>query len=102
MNIKSKNLNVKYLNKLKDSIFRISHAVHDLDNIDSLFKVIHHEVASLVHTNNFYIAILSQEGNSITFPYYVDINDSIPEESFDMGDRLNIIDTKIIRATFDK
>ena len=81
----SKNFSIKYLNKLKDSIFQISHAVHDLDSIDSLFRVIHHEISDLIHTNNFYIALLNEEQNSISFPYYVDINDSIPEESVDLG-----------------
>ena len=83
MKINSKNLSLKYLNKLKDSIFRISHAVHDINNIDELYKEIHHEIASLVHTNNFYIALLDEENNSISFPYYVDINDP---NHLDLGD----------------
>ena len=70
MKINSKNLSLKYLNKLKDSIFRISHAVHDINNIDELYKEIHHEVTSLVHTYNLYIALLDEENNSISFPYY--------------------------------
>jgi len=81
----SNNLSAEYLNKLKDSIFRISHAAHDIDNIDSLFRFVHHEVEKLIHTNNFYIALLNEEQNSISFPYYVDINDLIPEESIDLG-----------------
>jgi len=85
MNINSNNHSLKYLNKLKDSIFQISHAVHDIDNIDLLFRFIHREVSKLVHTNNFYIALLNEEGNSIHFPYHVDVNDSIPEESIDLG-----------------
>ena len=65
MNMNSNNLSAEYLNKLKDSIFRISHAAHDIDNIDSLFRFVHHEVEKLIHTNNFYIAILNEEQNSI-------------------------------------
>lgn len=85
MKINSKNLNLIHLNKLKDSIFRISHAVHDINNIDELYKEIHHEITSLVHTNNFYIALLDEENNSISFPYYIDINDPIPKESIELG-----------------
>ena len=81
----TQNLSNKYLRTLKDSIFQISHAVHDADNIDVLFKQIHHEVASLVHTNNFYIALYEKENNTISFPYYVDINDAIPKESIELG-----------------
>ena len=85
METNSRNLNNKFLRKLKDSIFQISHAVHDADNIDILFKEIHKEIASLVHTNNFYIALFEKENNTISFPYYVDINDSIPKESIELG-----------------
>ena len=85
MKTNPQNLSNKYLRKLKDSIFQISHAVHDADNIDILFKRIHQEIASLVHTNNFYIALYEKESNTISFPYYVDINDSIPKESIELG-----------------
>ena len=85
METSPQNLSNKYLHTLKDSIFQISHAVHNADNIDILFKQIHKEVASLVHTNNFYIALYEKESNTISFPYYVDINDSIPKESIELG-----------------
>ena len=85
MKSKSRNLDSKYLNKLKESMFRISHAVHDSDNISILYNKIHKEVASLIHTNNFYIAIFQKENNTISFPYYVDINDCIPKESIELG-----------------
>ena len=85
MKTNSKNLSLEYLNKLKDSIFRISHAVHDINNIHDLYKKIHSEITSLVHTNNFYIALLDEQNNSISFPYYVDINDPIPKESIELG-----------------
>ena len=71
----TQNLSNKYLRTLKDSIFQISQAVHDADNIDILFKQIHHEVASLIHTNNFYIALYEKENNTISFPYFVDEKD---------------------------
>ena len=85
MKSKPRNLDSKYLNKLKESMFRISHAVHDSDNISILCNKIHKEVASLIHTNNFYIAIFQKENNTISFPYYVDINDCIPKESIELG-----------------
>ena len=85
MKSKSRNLDSKYLNKLKESMFRISHAAHDSENISILCNKIHKEVASLIHTNNFYIAIFQKENNTISFPYYVDINDCIPKESIELG-----------------
>ena len=41
----SNKLNINYLKKLKDSMFNISRSVHDLDNIDELYKVIHASIA---------------------------------------------------------
>jgi len=97
MKIKSKNLSLKYLNKLKESIFRISHAVHSINNINELYKEIHHEVASLIHTNNFYIALLDNEKNSISFPYYIDIYDPIPKESIELGTGLTSLILKSLK-----
>ena len=77
--------NINYFKKLKDTMFEISKSVHDLDNIDELYKAIHHSISDLIHTNNLFIAILNKETNFISFPYYVDINDSIPENSIELG-----------------
>ena len=87
----SNELNINYLNKLKDSLFHISKSVHDFDNVEDLYKVIHTSIADLIHTNNFFVAILNKETNSISFPYYIDINDSIPENSIDLGKGLTSI-----------
>ena len=34
----SNKLNIEYLNRLKDGLFKISKSVHDYDNIDELYK----------------------------------------------------------------
>ena len=81
----SNKLNIDYFKKLKNVMFDISKSVHDLDNIEDLYKSIHIAIADLIHTNNFFIAILNKETNLISFPYYVDINDSIPENSIELG-----------------
>ena len=81
----SNQFNINYLEQLKDSMFNISKSAHDLDNIEDLYQVIHSSIADLIHTNNFFIAILNKENNLISFPYYVDVNDSIPESSIALG-----------------
>ena len=87
----SNKININYLRKLKDSMLEISKSVHDLDNIDELYKTIHHSIADLINTNNLFIAILNRETNLISFPYYVDVNDSIPEHSIELGKGLTSI-----------
>ena len=87
----SNKLNINYLKKLKDSMFNISKSVHDLDNIEDLYKVIHSSIIDIIDTNNFFIAILDKETNLISFPYYVDIHDSIPENSIELGKGLTSI-----------
>jgi len=84
----SNKLNIEYLNRLKDGLFKISKSVHDYDNIDELYKTIHECIVDLVHTNNFYISIYNKENNTISFPYYIDVRDDIPEEAIKMGEGL--------------
>ena len=87
----SNDLNIDYLKQLKESMFNISKSAHDLDNIEDLYKVIHSSIAELIHTNNLFVATLNKETNLISFPYYVDINDSIPENSIELGKGLTSI-----------
>ena len=87
----SNKLNINYLKKLKDCMFNISKSVHDLDNIEDLYKVIHSSIIDIIHTNNFFVAVLDKETNLISFPYYIDIHDSVPEASIELGKGLTSI-----------
>ena len=84
----SRDSNIKYLSQLKDSMFKISKSVHDYDDINQLYKIIHESIVDLVHSNNFYISIYHKESNTISFPYYIDLVDSVPMESINMGEGL--------------
>ena len=101
----SNKLNIEYLNRLKDGLFKISKSVHDYDNIDELYKTIHECIVDLVHTNNFYISIYNKENNTISFPYYIDVRDDIPEEAIKMGEGLTSLIIKSSdfddQSTFD-
>ena len=74
----SNKLSIEYLNQLKNSLFKISKSVHDYDNIDQLYKTIHECIVDLVHTNNFYIALVDWGTEILTFPYFVDERDDQP------------------------
>ena len=87
----STEISIKYLNQLKDNLFKISRSVHDYDNINDLYKTIHECIVDLVHTNNFYISIHNKESNTLSFPYYIDVKDNVPKESIKLGKGLTSI-----------
>ena len=64
--------------KLKDSIFRISGAAISSDNLEDLFRSIHHVISDLMPANNFYIALYDQGLDLLSFPYFVDEYDPTP------------------------
>jgi PAS domain S-box-containing protein len=64
--------------KLKDSIFRISGAAISLDNLEDLFRSIHHVISDLMPADNFYIALYDQSLDLLSFPYFVDTYDPTP------------------------
>jgi len=64
--------------KLKDSIFRISAAAISSDNLEELFRSIHHVISDLMPARNFYIALYDQSLDLLSFPYFVDTYDPTP------------------------
>ena len=56
----------------RDAIYKISEAVHRVDNLDELFKSIHQIIGKLMHAKNFYIALYDETSNLIRFPYFID------------------------------
>jgi len=71
----------KLSEKLQQAVYSISEAAYNLDNLQDLYKFIHHSISQLIFARNFFIAIYDTERNEIHFPYYVDEIDS-PKPSF--------------------
>ena len=65
--------------KIQSSLYQISEATNSAKNLTDLFKSVHKIVKELMPANNFYIALLDDEGEKIYFPYFVDEKDSAPE-----------------------
>lgn len=63
----------------RDAIYRISEAVHNVDNLDELFKSIHNIIGKIIHAKNFYVAIYDETMNVIRFPYFIDEFDAVTE-----------------------
>jgi PAS domain S-box-containing protein len=62
----------------RDCLFRISEASAASSTLDELFHSIHVIIAELMPAKNFYIALFDPEGQTISFPYFVDEFDTAP------------------------
>jgi len=65
--------------KIKSAIYKISELAHSIDTLYELYKSVHEIVSGLMPAKNFYIALYDEQTNMISFPYFVDEVDEIPE-----------------------
>lgn len=63
----------------KSCIYKISEAIHDSDDLDTLYKEIHFILSTVTDVKNFYIALINWETEFINFPYFVDQYDRLPQ-----------------------
>ena len=63
----------------KACIYKISEAIHDTEDLNSLYKEIHKILSDITNVTNFYIALADWEYNTISFPYFVDEKDKKPK-----------------------
>ncbi len=63
--------------QLQAALFRIAELGSATDSLDSFFAAVHRVVGRLLHAENFYIALLSEDGREIEFPYSVDEKDPV-------------------------
>jgi diguanylate cyclase (GGDEF)-like protein len=61
--------------RLQAALFRIAELASTTDSIDTFFASVHGVVGDLIDARNFYIALLSEDGTELTFPYSVDERD---------------------------
>ena len=62
----------------KSCIYKISEAIHDSDDLETLYKEIHYILSTVTDVRNFYIALVDWETELISFPYFLDQYDKIP------------------------
>jgi len=61
--------------KTMEVLFEISDAVNRTFDLSELYLVIHKSLGKILNVDNFYIAIVDKEKDSISFPYWVDEKD---------------------------
>ena len=59
-------------------IYKISEAIHDSDNLTTLYQEIHAILSDITNVTNFYIALVDWDSKSVSFPYFKDENDKKP------------------------
>ena len=64
--------------KTQQATFQISEAAHTAQDLDGLYRQIHEIVKELMPAGNFYIALLDPDGQTLSFPYFVDERDTRP------------------------
>ena len=64
---------------LQAALYRISEVTHSAADMDQLYREIHAIVGELMFAENFYIALYDPARDLLTFPYFVDQFDPLPE-----------------------
>lgn len=64
--------------KINNALYRISEAVHNSNNLNELYELIHKILGELIPVENFYIAIYDEQTDTISFPFFVDEVDQAP------------------------
>ncbi|MGA9333095.1 MAG: EAL domain-containing protein [Rudaea sp.] len=61
--------------RLQAALFRIAELANSTDSLEAFYASVHRTVGGLLYARNFYIALLSEDRNHLTFPYSVDERD---------------------------
>jgi PAS domain S-box-containing protein len=62
--------------KVKQIVLEISEDANSEKNINELFSFIHSSISKLMKADNFYIAYYNKDSELLTFPYFVDEEDT--------------------------
>ncbi|PIP81344.1 MAG: hypothetical protein COW84_00385 [Gammaproteobacteria bacterium CG22_combo_CG10-13_8_21_14_all_40_8] len=92
-------IELEYSEKVQSALFEISQISHTSKNLDDFFQGLHRIVAQLMYAENFFIAIVDNEKQSIRFPYFVDTMDKIEPNRVFSNDMLKRSITGYILST---
>lgn len=65
--------------KVREAIYRISEAAAASKDLAAFYADVHKVVGQLMPAQNFYIALYDEETKFLSFPYFVDEEESVPE-----------------------
>jgi diguanylate cyclase (GGDEF)-like protein len=58
--------------RIQETLYRIAELSHTATNLDEFYAAVHRIVGEFLDARNFYIATLSDDGEFVHFPYFVD------------------------------
>ncbi len=64
--------------RLQRALYTIAELASSDRDMPSVLRAMHHTIGSLMYADNFYIVFAAHDGQSIRFPYFVDIADPDP------------------------
>ncbi|MGX5915474.1 sensor domain-containing phosphodiesterase [Aliidiomarina sp. Khilg15.8] len=71
-----KEITVREKAELQTSVlFAISELTNSSEDMHSFYAELHKQISKLLNAENFYVALLTENGQQVYFPYYVDEND---------------------------
>ena len=73
--------NRKKANQMQDVIHYVSQAAVSTNSLDDFYQSVHKSLSTLIHLENFYIALLDRKNEMLSFPYYVDQFDAPPPDT---------------------
>jgi len=71
---------LEYSSKIQDTLFEIAELIFETDSLKEFYKRLHGCIARLTFAKNFYIALMTDEGTTLTLPYCVDEQDDVEED----------------------
>jgi PAS domain S-box-containing protein len=66
----------KQAEKLAEALYEISQSSYSTGSLHELFKHVHRALSIIIPTNNLFIALISDDGKVLNFPYNIDEKDS--------------------------
>jgi PAS domain S-box-containing protein len=87
----------KQAEKLAETLFTIAQAIYATDDLNELFEHVHRALSNIIPTHNLFIALLSDDGKALTFPYNKDEKDSSAAPTI-AADDLQSLTVEVLRA----
>lgn len=76
-------------NNLQTVLYKIANATSTISDINIFYKNVHRCLKKVINTTNFFIGIYDENTNTMSFPYFVDEEDSPPDGPVKMGKTLS-------------
>lgn len=64
---------------IEAALFHIARLAAAADDLEAFYRSLHGTIGGLMHATNFYIALLDDSGQRLSFPYFVDPFEARPE-----------------------